>query len=370
MKILWLAHRDPLNPRAGGAERTIYEVCTRLVKKGHEVTLLTGGWKGCRQNDDVLGVSIYRFGKSVAPHLALPIFLLMNKYDVVVDDLGHAVPWLSSPLLNKNNIAFFHHLHARSLPGQVNAIIAKFITSIEKCYFILYHKTIFATESSTSKDDLVKLGIKDERIVMIPPGVDQDLFHPVAKTADPSIVYFGGMRKYKRPQECIFLLKNLINRFEQVRLIIIGSGPEEEKLRRLSNEFNLQDSIIFKGRVSNEELSDIVASSWMNVHTAVTEGWGFSILEASAAGTPTVAYEVPGVRDAIEDGINGVKVRNGDRKGLSDAAFSILSNPERWWSSSIEVSKKYSWGKTAELWEKLIQEVSDGHYKKPILVKS
>ena len=359
MKILWLAHRDPLNPRAGGAERTIYEVCTRLVKKGHEVTLLTGGWKRCRQNDDVQRVDIYRFGKNVGPHLALPIILLKNRYDVVVNDLGHAVPWFSSILLGKKNIAFFHHLHARSLSGQVNAIVAKFITSVEKCYFILYHNSTFVTESSTSRDDLVKLGIKDKRIVMNPPGVDQNLFHPVAKTADPSIVYFGGMRKYKRPQECIFLLKNLINSFEQIKLIIIGSGPEEEKMRRLSNELNLQDFIIFKGKVSNEELSVIVASSWLNVHTAVTEGWGFSILEAAAAGTPTVAYEVPGVADAIEKGLNGLKIKDGDREGLTEAALSILTSPEKWWSSSMEVAKKYSWDKTADLWERLMTTIAN-----------
>ena len=74
VRILWLAHRDPMNPRAGGAERTIYEICTRLVRKGHKVTLLTGGWKGCRQADVIQEVMVYRFGRSAGPHLALPIF--------------------------------------------------------------------------------------------------------------------------------------------------------------------------------------------------------------------------------------------------------------------------------------------------------
>ena len=364
MKILWLAHRDPLNPRAGGAERTIQEVCTRLGKKGYKITLLTGGWKGCRQTDDLKGFKIYRFGKNIGPHLALPIFLLKNRYDVIVNDLGHAIPWFSSTILNKNNIVFFHHLHSRSLSGQVNAVIAKFITSIEKCYFIPYHNSKFVTESSTSRSDLVRLGINDKRIVMNPPGVDQCLFHPAAKTAYPSIVYFGGMRRYKRPKECIFLLKNLVDRFEQVRLTIIGTGPEEEGLKKLSNGMNLQDSISFKGRVTNEELSGIVASSWINVHTAVTEGWGFSILEASAAGTPTIAYEVPGVSDAIENSLNGLKVKDGDREALTEAAFSILSNPERWWSSSVKVAQKYSWGETADLWDTLIKEITDNHRSK------
>ncbi len=358
MKILWLAHHDPLNPRAGGAERTIYEVCTRLVKKGHKITLLAGGWKGCRQSDNIQGITVYRFGRNVGPHLALPIFLLKNRYDVIVNDLGHAVPWFSSAILNKDNIVFFRHLHARSLPGQVNPLLAKLITSIEKCYFILYHNSTFITESSTSRTDLMNLGINDSRIVMNPPGVDRNIFHPAAKTSYPSLVYFGGMRRYKRPLECVFLVKNLLKRVDGVKLFIIGSGPEEENMKKLTNELNMNDSVVFTGRISTEELSKIVASSWLNVHTSVTEGWGYSILEASVAGTPTVAYEVAGVTDAIENGLNGLKIKDGDREALSEAALSILTNPEKWWSSSLEVAMRYSWDITASTWEDIMKKIS------------
>ena len=99
------------------------------------------------------------------------------------------------------------------------------------------------------------------------------------------------------------------------------------------------------------------------MHTSVTEGWGFSILEASAAGTPTVAYGVPGVRDAVEDGLNGIKVEDGNRNALADAALSILNDPERWWSSSVKVAEKYSWDKTAELWDSLIRNVVNNQKK-------
>ena len=370
MRIIWLAHRDPINPRSGGAERTIYEVCTRLASNGFEINLLTGGWKGCKSIENLHGIRIKRIGRNIAPHLVLPLILLRNKFDIVVNDLGHALPWLSSTIMNKHNIVFFHHLHARSLPGQVNPLLAKVITAIEKCYFIIYHNTVFVTESTTSKDDLVKLGIIEDKIRMNPPGVDLNLFHPVAKTQYPTLVYFGGMRKYKRPQESLFLLKELLERIKSLNLFIIGVGPEEPSLKKLAFELNLQDHAIFKGRVSDTELSNIVASSWLNVHTSVTEGWGFSILEASAAGTPTVAYDVPGVKDAVVDGLNGIKVKDGNRKALSDAAFSILRDPKKWWLSSVEVGKKYSWDKTAETWEKLIKEIVNSLDMKPIPLKS
>lgn len=359
MKILWLAQRDPQNQRAGGVGRTINEVCSRLVEKGHEVTLLTGGWKGCKRTEFLCGFKICRIGKNIAPHLALPVFLFKHRYDIVVNDLGHAIPWISSSILSKNIIAFFHHLHARSLPGQVNPLTAKIITAIEKCYFILYHRCAFVTESSTARDDLLDLGIKTEKIVMIPPGVDQTIFHPAKKTDFPSLVYFGGMRKYKRPEESIYILRNLIEKFKGLRLFLIGWGHEYENLIRLSNELELQNSIEFEGRLSTAGLSSIVAAAWVNLHTSVTEGWGFSILEAAASGTPTVAYTVPGVVNAIEIGINGITVKDGDRKELTEAVIKILSDPGKWWSSSIEVAKKYSWDRTAELWEKLITNIKN-----------
>ena len=359
MNILWLAQRDPLNPRAGGVGRTIYEVCSRLVMRGHEVTLLTGGWTGSKSTEVLEGIKILRYGKNIGPHLALPIFLLKRKYDVVVNDLGHAIPWISSSLLSKNSIAFFHHLHARSLPGQVNPIIAKIITAFEKSYFILYGRSTFVTESLTARADLIYLGINYMRIIRIPPGVDKNTFHPTKKTDYPSIVYFGGMRKYKRPEESIYLLKDLIGRIDDLKLTIVGSGPEYESLIKMTNQMNLHGNITFTGRLTTDELSKIVATSWLNVHTSVTEGWGFSILEAAAAGTPTVAYAVPGVVDAIETDNNGITVKDGDRKALAEATIKILSNPEKWWSSSIEVAKKYSWDKTAQSWEKVIQKIAN-----------
>lgn len=359
MDILWLAHRDPLNPRAGGAERTIYEVCKRLAENNHSITLLTGGWRGCKHNENLSGFKIFRYGKSIGPHLALPVFLLKHRYDMVINDLGHAIPWLSSSILAKNNIVFFRHLHSRSLPGQVNPLLAKVITSIEKCYFILYWNAIFVTESSTSKSDLLDLGINHRNIIMISPGVDQAIFHPSKKTDYPSLVYFGGMRRYKRPEESIYLLKNIIWKFKCMRLFIIGTGPEFVKLKQLTENLNLRESIKFMGRLSTEDLSEIVAKAWLNIHASVTEGWGLSILEAAASGTPTVAYAVPGVVDAIEEGINGITVKNGEREALAEAACSILNDPEKWWKSSVEVAKKYSWDKTVESWETLFEKLKE-----------
>ena len=131
-------------------------------------------------------------------------------------------------------------------------------------------------------------------------------------------------------------------------------------MERLALELNIMDSVVFTGKISYEMISRLVSCAWLNIHSSITEGWGISITEAASSGTPTVAYEVPGVVDSIEDGKNGLKVKDGDRESFVEAVLSILTNPEKWWASSVEVAKKYSWNNTARLWKDLINKINEG----------
>ena len=363
MKILWLTHRDPLNPKAGGAERIVYEIGTYLITKGNEVSIIAGGWSGCKKKDYLNGMEIIRVGKRIGPHLAAPIFLLKRKYDIIIADLGHAVPWVSPVIFRKEIVVSFVHLHARSLPGQVNKILAYLISSLEKIYFIIYSRAYFVTISSTSLTDLKNLGISEDHITLINPGVNNILFKPGKKTNYPSIVYFGGMRPYKRPMEPIFVLKELLNKIKNVKLTVIGNGVLKSEMEKLAFELGIEKSIFFTGRLKDEDVAKIVSKSWLNIHCSTTEGWGISIIEAASAGTPTVAYRVPGVVDSIEDGKNGIKVEDLNREALVDAAFEILNNPNKWWVSSLDVSKQYTWAKAADSWEKQIKET---YYKNKV----
>ncbi len=357
MKLLWLAHRDPLHPKAGGAERTIGELCSRFAEMGYEVTVLSPRWDGARSTEKLHGFTIQRFGGNVLLHLYVPLHILMKKPNLIINDLGHAIPWPSTTLLRKSNLIFFRHLHSRSLPGQVNKIMATLITNVEKLYFLIYPNTIFITESTTSSADLSSLGIDGKNIMRIPPGVDLNLFLQSEKTSEPSIVYFGGMRKYKRPKEVILIFHEMIAQIPNLKLTMVGMGPEFKSLRYLVTAYHLDNNVTFTGRVSDEKLSSIVSRSWLNFHTSITEGWGLSILEASASGTPTVAYSVPGVVDTIEDGKNGLKVKDGNRGAFMDAALKILSDPKPWWNSSCTVAEKYSWNETAMRWDKIMKQI-------------
>ncbi|MEM4090803.1 MAG: glycosyltransferase [Thermoplasmatales archaeon] len=194
-------------------------------------------------------------------------------------------------------------------------------------------------------------------IVQIPPCVDPNIYRKGKKSPDPCIIYFRGLRKYKRPEEVIRVFNDLVAQIHTLKLTVVDSSSEPPSFRELVNSYNLDDRVTFTERVTDKILAAKIAKSWLNIHASVTESWGYSIIEAPAEGTPTVAYSVPSVVDAIEDCINGIKLKDGDRKALTDAAMKILSSPETWWVSCVKIGEKYSWDKTSRLWDETIKKV-------------
>jgi glycosyltransferase involved in cell wall biosynthesis len=357
MKVLWLGHRDSEHPRAGGAERSILEIGSRLARRGHQVTLITVAWPGASSEALLAGIRVRRFPGSVLTHLASISALRSVEPDVVVDDLAHAAPWFSPWFTSAPGTAFFHHLHGRTLRGQTSLPLRLVLTVAERLYPGLYRKWPIVTESRTAVQDLIRLGESPDRISCIPPGCDLELFHPGPKSADPRLVYFGGMRKYKRPEIVIEVLELLHKSGWPVSLTIVGTGPQLDSVRRRSQESGLIDFIDFAGRLSDAQVAQRVAEAWVNIHSSVSEGWGFSVTEAAACGTPTVSFAVPGIVDSVEDGITGLLVPEGDVKGLADACATIMKEPNIWSHRCAEKGRVRNWDVVVEEWERHLETV-------------
>ena len=351
-KVIWLNHRDLLHPRAGGAERTIYEISRRLVGRGYQVSWLSTKSPGLPSHEKIEGIDIYRLGGNITAHIRDILFEnRQSEGTVVVDDLAHVVPWMSERFGKLPGTAFFRHLHQRTLDGQLPGPKGSILKRIEKTYPLLYKKWPFVTESKQGVRDLEELGISPDRIVRIPPGVDLERLQPKEKFTEPSLVYFGGLRDYKRPWEALYLLKELKEDYPDIKLRVSGEGPSLNSMRSLAGKLELGNNVEFMGRLDNEHLFDIVARSWLNLHFSVAEGWGYSILEASACGTPTVAYDVPGVNEAIINGTNGFIVDELEQTELLRTVLDFVDRYEHWPTKCRELSTSYSWDSTTLAWE-------------------
>jgi glycosyltransferase involved in cell wall biosynthesis len=328
---------------------------------GHDLIWSSVSWNNRREEDSIDGIRIIREQSNIIAHLMVPMILRFISPDVIVDDMGHAVPWGSENFTKAPGTVMFYHLHRRSLPGQVSLPLRFLISGTEAAYPLIYRRWTFVTDSNQASTDLKNLGIGSDRIFEIPLGVDERWHLNNQKTEFPSLVYFGGMRDYKRPWESLYVLRDVLKHYKNSMLYVIGSGPAETRVQETATKLKISDSVRMMGRVSDEALRQIVSSCWINIHSSVTEGFGLSILEASAAGTPTIAYNVPGVSETVVNYRNGILVPNGDRHLLSEAAFRILNSyPGTWVSSSREIAQTFTWNRTAEMWEKHLQDVAYG----------
>ncbi|MCI4325402.1 MAG: glycosyltransferase family 4 protein [Thermoplasmata archaeon] len=360
MRILWNNHRDARNPKGGGAERTIQAVGGWLVSHGHRVDLLTVGWPGAAAEETLDGVQIHRFPGALGPHLALPGMVRSVRPDAVVDDLGHVLPWMSPQLTRSRGVAFFRHLHRRTLPGQVPAWLVPPLAAVERLYPRIYRSWRFAVESASSTADLVALGVAPDRITRIPPGVDLLRFVPGDRSPEPSLVFFAGLREYKRPDHVLKALGILHRKGVRVRLTIVGTSEELPNLRQLAADLGVAESVTFPGRLPDEALAELLRSAWVNVNCSVAEGWGYSILEAAASGVPTAGYDVPGVNEAIGSGDAGIVVRDGDLAALAQGIEGLLGANDSWRRPCRSLAERYPWSACGLGWERLLRATSEG----------
>lgn len=359
MKLIWLAHRDILNPVSGGAEVLAFEVSRGLTRRGHQVALLSGQRGHLRSEEIIDHVSITRRSGWLGPHLAEPEFLSRHSdADVVIDDLGHAVPWATTLISRLPVIPLFYHLHRRTLPGQTSAGKAALLSGLESAYPILYHGRRFMTISPSSASDLSKLGIPPGDITIAPPGVDLEMFKPDGLTEKPELIYFGGLRPYKRASHGFEVLRMLRDRNLDVHLCVVGESDQLDRLRRQAEELRCAEWVEFAGRMSREQLARRVSRAWVNLHFSKSEGWCLSALEAAAAGVPTVGYQVPGISDSVRSGETGVLTPDSDLPAVANAVEGIIRSRPKWTDRCRGWAAGFSWDRCISIWEEQLLRAS------------
>lgn len=363
MRVVWFTHRDPTGDKAGGAERTIREVASRLTQEGYVVRVISPAARHPKSDKSREDTGIF-WRYPVNPltlHALHPLLVrTMSDADVIIDDLAHAVPWATPLFTEIPVLAFFRHLHAATLPLQVGPVQSRLLALAESSYPHLYPSSTFVTESQGSVESLLSLGIEPSRVVRLPPGVDLELFKPGTSVREQSAVYFAGLKPHKRPEHAIELVRTLMDRYPKLTLTIIGDGPCRHELEERVRSLNLQDRVSFTGRLADPELAEVVRHCRVNVVTSIHEGWCLTALEAAASGVPTVCYAVPGLLDSVSHGLSGLLVPNGDSVALAAAADTILSSPASDWAHSCRTwAEQFGWQRAIHSWKALLRATSD-----------
>jgi len=369
MKILLLNWLDRENPRAGGAEIHLHEMFGRLVRRGWRVSLITSGWPGAAARTVLDGIEVHRVGGRHTYALVAAPYIRMNfqneRFDLAIEDLNK-IPlflpfWSPAPPL-----LLVHHLFGRAAFEAAPFPIAAASWLLEKAIPSVYRNLPVVAVSTSTREDLRVRGMSQDRIEVIENGVDPVYFSPgeeAERYPRPTLLYLGRLRRYKRVDLILKAVAVLKGQGVRTQLLVAGKGDEEERLKHEALTLNLsEEDIRFLGYVSEEEKVELLQRAWVHILTSPKEGWGISIVEAAACGTPTVASDAPGLRDSVRHGETGFLVGHGDVEALAARIQILVEDSDlrrRMGFAAREFSEGLSWDRSSDrLAEVLAREAS------------
>lgn len=361
MRILILNWRDIKNPTSGGAEILTHEIAKRWVALGHEVIQFSSLFGGGLSQEAVDGVKIIRRGKADARSFFQSVHFLAFRYyqkhfkgkvDVVIDEI-HGLPFFSPFYVKERKVALICEVAGKiwdvnfSFPFN---LLGKFV---EKNYFRFYKDTSFMTISESTKKELIGMGIKNTRISILPMGIN----HPgnlksFSKEKNLTLIFVGRLAKTKGIEDAIYTAASLRAQTPNIKLWVVGRGDKEylDYLKEETRKLKIGDNVIFFGFVSEEKKYELMSRAHFMLAPSIKEGWGLIVAEAGFCKTPSVVYDVAGLRDIIKNEVSGIVVKK-NRELLPDAIKKFYQDPIRYKKiqmGAYNVSIKQDWDKTAK----------------------
>ncbi len=234
--------------------------------------------------------------------------------------------------------------------------------------FALRHADRVIANSEFTRDELIKLDVKPERITLIYPGVDVARFHPGLPCDDLKmgiglqpgqqlILSVGRLSRRKGFDMVIRSLSELSKRGIDVRYALIGIGEDQAYLMALSRELGVFDRVHFLGHVSAEDLPrwynacDLFAMPNREIN-GDTEGFGMVFIEAAACARPALAGYAGGTGAAVTDGVTGLRVDGDNSKNIVEAIVHLLQGAacldKMGQAGLTRVLTDFSWERVAE----------------------
>ncbi|HIH71972.1 MAG: Glycosyltransferase, family 1 [Thermococcales archaeon 44_46] len=352
----------------GGVERRIYEVGKRLAKK-HEVHWFSLDWNGELEEMQLRKVGRWNHlysgnRRSIGEAIYFAKKLLLKfegNYDIIDCQEFPYLPCFSakvhSVLRRTPLIVTWHevwneywheYLGKLGRVGQKVEILASRLSS--------YNISV----SRLTQKGLLELGVYS---TVIPNGIDFNEIRAVPPSKEKyDIIFAGRLIKEKNVELLIRAVKLLKAEMPDVRVLIIGDGPQRERLEKLVREFGLTENVYFRGFLDeHEKLISYVKSSKVFVLPSIREGFGITALEANASGIPVVTVISPlnAVKDLVIPGYNGFLAFS-TPNSLANSILEGLLYYKKLKKNCINNAKGYDWDNIARLTENFYERVING----------
>jgi glycosyltransferase involved in cell wall biosynthesis len=227
--------------------------------------------------------------------------------------------------------------------------------ALEKLSLKLLARTHFIAVSQSTKQDLIDHGIAPDKIATISEGADiPRVERPLAREQRlQQFVFIGRICKMKRVDLLLEAFAEHRRLCRDSKLTLVGSVDDafRPELDSLLRKLDIGGSVELTGRVSQEAKASLLQRSLALVSCSMREGFGLVVVEANSQGTPALTFDVNGYRDLIDDGENGYLVPYPDIEALARKMRDLVEMAHGQYDelcrSSLEVSTRYSWDRTA-----------------------
>jgi glycosyltransferase involved in cell wall biosynthesis len=177
------------------------------------------------------------------------------------------------------------------------------------------------------------------------------------------LVYVGRLKRYKGLDVVLRALVRVRRQVPNTQLVLVGKGTDRPRLERLIRSLDLGDAVRFAGYVSEERKIDWLRRARAVVYPSPKEGWGIATMEAAACGTPVIASDADGLRDAVRDGTTGLLVPHRDVDRWTQRMIQVLQDAplrRRLGAASREWACQFDWNAQAEKIRRILEDAVAG----------
>lgn len=358
-------------PHLGGVESHVLELSKYLQEFGHEVFVVTTQLEDTEKEDVVEGVPVKRvepltiqFSTPIVP--GINEVLQEEEYDILH---SHSPPPIMSFFgvrgANKKDVPFVLTYHCDlEIPNIFGPLMVTLYEKTMGTYTVRKSDKVITTTSSygaTSK----AVWYRDSEI--IPNAVDTKRFHPsnegdhirekLGVDEDQKLITYVGRIVYHKGLEYFVQAAKHFEE-DEVQFMLVGTGDFRPELEKIIKREDLEDKVMFAGRVPNETLPNYYAASDVFVLPSVSrlEAFGIVALEAMASEVPVIVSDIPGVREVIVEGEHGLLTEPMNSRDLAGKIRTIIKNPKL----AENMGKKgREWVENNFRWEIVAKEIEE-----------
>ena len=354
---------DTWFPYIGGGQINAWEIAKRIVKKNIQIDIITRNL-GKDKLKHPQNLKVIKLGSKTKPFDAISkilftfntfFYLINSNYDLVH---GHAfLPGLSIKATQIfKRVPTVFTVHGTFIGTRLNSSLTR---ALEK---LILTKLKYSKQITVSRD-FYNVPNVNKNIAFISNGVDIKKFDEVkVKKRDiPTVIFVGRLHIQKNLEKLV----EAISLFKRnIQLIIVGSGPQEEKLKKLVKKLNLESKVKFLGQVINRDLIKLYKSSHIFILTSIYEGQPLTLFEAMAAKLPVICPETGDCSYLIKESKNGLLISDAQNpvqiaKTIEKALTS--KNLSQMGENGYQFVKKFTWDDAAQKTLQLYRQLIDAH---------